>query len=320
MVGASSRSARRRALAPFPAPPVLAYSRRTVVRDTTNGSGPIDPAAARAELEALVARLDASEDADVDLAQAALWIAAEHDAVDVADSLRQLEELARSVEERLAGVRGASARVQALVELLARAESFGCDFERFDDPRSSYLNRVLEQRSGLPILLALVYLAVARRLGLPLHGLGTPARFLLRAPVDDDLIVDPAEGRILSDAQCTRLFRELLGRPDVVFSRAELRPATPREILVRIRNTLRGAFVRRGSWSDALLCSERLLLLNPDAPEELWQRAALYEQLEVYPAALADLERFLELYPDHPEAAVVHARAELLREKAPVVH
>jgi regulator of sirC expression with transglutaminase-like and TPR domain len=291
-----------------------------MTRDTENGSGRIDPAAARAELEALVRRLDASEDADVDLAQAALWIAAEHEAVDVADSVQQLDELARGVEERLAGVHGASARVQALVELLARAESFCCDFDQFDDPRSSFLNRVLERRSGLPILLALVYLSVARRLDIPLHGLGTPARFLLRAPGDDDLIIDPAEGRILSDAQCTRLFRELLGRADVVFSRAELRPATSREILARILNNLRGAFVRRSSWSDALLCSERLLLLAPDAPEELWQRAMLYEQLEVYSAALADLQRFLELYPDHPEAAAVRARAELLREKAPVVH
>ena len=265
-------------------------------------------------------RLDASEDAAIDLAQAALWIAAEHDAVDVTRSLRQLDDLARSVEQRLAGVHGESARVQALVELLARAESFGCDFEQFDEPRSSFLNQVLERRSGLPILLALVYLGVAARLGLTLHGLGTPGRFLLRAPGEDDLIIDPAEGRILSDAQCTRLFREVLGRPDVVFSREELRPATAREILVRILSNLRAAYVRRSSWSDALLCSERILLLAPDAAEELWQRALLYEQLEYYPAALADLMRILELYPDHREAATVRARAQLLRERSPVVH
>jgi regulator of sirC expression with transglutaminase-like and TPR domain len=283
-------------------------------------SKPIHPASARAELEALIRRLDADEDAGIDLAECALWIAAEHDAVDVPEALRQLDELARSVEQRMAEVVGQSARAQAMVELLARAESFGCDFSRFDEPESSFLNRVLEQRSGLPILLALVYLAVATRLGLPLHGLGTPARFLLRAQGEDDLIIDPADGRMLSDAQCTRLFRELLHHPDVVFSRDELRPATSREILVRILNNLRNAYVRRESWSDALLCSERILLLAPDAPEELWQRAALYERLECHAAALGDLERLLARYPEHPEAATVRAHAELMRERLPVVH
>lgn len=280
----------------------------------------MDPAAARAELAALVRRLDASEDAAIDLAQAALWIAAEHDAVDVKDALHQLDELAQSVEQRLEGVHGESARVHALVELLARAESFGCDFAQFDEPESSFLNRVLERRSGLPILLAVVYLSVAVRLGLRLHGLGTPARFLLRAQGEDDLIIDPAEGRILSDAQCTRLFRELLGRADVVFSRAELRPATSREILVRILNNLRGAYARRSSWADALRCSERILLLAPDDPQELWQRATLYEQLECHAAALADLERILELYPDHRDAAAVRSRVQALRQRSPVVH
>jgi regulator of sirC expression with transglutaminase-like and TPR domain len=280
----------------------------------------VPPASARAELTAIVQRLDAGEDAEVDLAQAALWIAAEHDVVDVAASLRQLHALARSVEQRLAGVSGESARVQALVELIARAESFGSDFEQFDEPSQSFLNRVLERRSGLPILLALVYLFVGRELGLTLHGLGTPGRFLRRAPGEHHRIIDPAEGRILSDAQCTRLFRELLGRPDVVFSRAELRPASAREILIRILSNLRAAYVRRSSWPDALLCSERILLLAPDAPEELWQRALLYEQLECYAEALADLERFLELYPGHSEVATVRSRAEQLRERSPVVH
>jgi regulator of sirC expression with transglutaminase-like and TPR domain len=287
---------------------------------TENGSSRVPPASARAELAAVVQRLDADEDAEVDLAQAALWIAAEHDAVDVTGSLHELDLLARSIGQRLASVQGESARVQALVELVARAESFGSDFEQFDEPSQSFLNRVLERRSGLPILLALVYLDVARRLGLTLHGLGTPGRFLLRAPGEDDLIIDPAEGRILSDAQCTRLFREVLGRPDVVFSREALRPASAREILIRILSNLRAAYVRRSSWSDALLCSERILLLAPDAPEELWQRALLYEQLECYAAALADLARFLELYPDHREIATVRSRADQLRERSPVVH
>ncbi len=288
--------------------------------ETQGGSGKLGPGAARAELEALVRRLDGSGGVEIDLAEAALWIAAEHDAVDVADALRELDALAQSVERRLADVHGEGPRVRALVELLARAESFGCDFEQFDEPESSFLNRVLERRSGLPILLALVYLGMARRLGLPLHGLGTPPRFLLRARGEDDLIIDPSDGRILSDAQCTQLFRELLGRPDVVFSRAALRPATSREILVRILNNLRGAFVRRASWADALLCSERILLLAPDAPEELCQRAALYEQLECHAAALADLRRFLELYPEHPEAGKVRGLAEQLRGRAPIVH
>jgi regulator of sirC expression with transglutaminase-like and TPR domain len=93
--------------------------------------------------------------------------------------------------------------------------------EHYDDPRNSFLNEVLERRTGIPISLAIVYLEVARRAGLRMDGVNFPGHFLLRVPtgiggpVRDDgefLIVDPFHGGALLDQDdCQQLFQEHTG-------------------------------------------------------------------------------------------------------------
>jgi len=130
------------------------------------------PREARARFEAAARALDADE--AIGLAETVLWIAAEHETVDVATSLRDLDSLAARTAERLAGIEGDTARVAGLVDALGQTESFYCDFEQFDDPRNSFLNQVLERRTGLPILLPLARKASARHFAEVLERLTSP--------------------------------------------------------------------------------------------------------------------------------------------------
>ena len=63
-------------------------------------------------------------------------------------------------------------------------------------PENSYMNCVLERRKGLPITLSLVYMEVAKQLGLSMRGVQLPAHFMI-APEDQDLeiLVDPFNGQ-----------------------------------------------------------------------------------------------------------------------------
>ena len=63
-----------------------------------------------------------------------------------------------------------SLRVLALNAFLFEEERFVGNDARSEDPRNSFLNEVLDRRTGIPITLALVYMEVARRAGIEVEG------------------------------------------------------------------------------------------------------------------------------------------------------
>ncbi len=164
------------------------------------------------------------------------------------------------------------------------------------DPRSSYLDEVLAGRTGLPILLGIVELEIAWRLGLPLHGIGLPGHFIVGGP--GGLLLDPcAGGRRLTPDDCQALIRQSTGRP-VLLRPYMLQPATRREILARVLGNLRGIFLARREWSGALWTLELLVVLEPRDPGLRRDRALLYGRVGRFSEAVRGLERYLEEQPD----------------------
>src|SRR3954470_4236392 len=117
--------------------------------------------------------LAASPDATLDLL--ALALAAAFRPVDAARALATLDGLGEEVADvlRSAGTREAEALVLSAV--LGTRHGFRGDSEHYDRPENSMLDRVLERRRGLPILLSIVYVEVARRAACPWLGSGCPA-------------------------------------------------------------------------------------------------------------------------------------------------
>jgi len=273
----------------------------------------------RSPRERFAAAVAAPDDA-IDLAEAALLIAAEaYPGLDVAHYLRVLDELAAAAEPAVHGAGAEAQRVHRLVEFLAVERGFRGNQEDYYDRRNSLLNQVLERRTGLPITLALVYMEVARRLGLTLLGVGFPGHFLAKFPGPPELIIDPFFGQILTPADCQTRLRAALGQ-DAQLDPSHLRAATAKEILVRMLRNLKQVALQAREYEPALGCSERILLVEPDLAPELRDRGLLYEQLECYAAARADLERFLALVPDDPSAGAVRERLIDLGRPAATLH
>lgn len=265
----------------------------------------------------------AAPDDAIDLAEAALLIAAEESEQDGLEGylghyLELLDSLAAGARRRVrnADELGSPA---ALIEYLAKECRFRGNQDDYYDRRNSYLSDVLDRRVGIPITLAIVYIEIGRRAGLDIRGVGFPGHFLAQHNGAEPTIIDPFYGVVLDRDACAERLRAIAG-PDAVLAPEMLSIASTREIISRMLGNLKIIYLRSRSFSEALSCSERILLVNPDHPIELRDRAALYLQLECFDAARKDLERFLEVAPDHDSAELVHGELVKLRARGPSLH
>lgn len=255
------------------------------------------------------ARLAAAPDHALDLAEAALWFAAEEDGpVDVEACLQALEDLAEPLRLRLRDLSGERERLDQVLAYLFREVGFAGNDSDYYDPRNSYLHRVLERRVGLPISLTLILIEVARRVGIRVAGVGFPAHFLA---VDLDLpqlFIDPFHGgRLLTEYECRVLLRQKTqGR--VEFDRNQLRPISARQILVRMQQNLKSVHMSRGDLERALAASDRILLLTPSAAEEYRDRGLTHLQRRAFRAAVVDLNHYLSLAPMADDRQLIAAR------------
>ena len=244
-----------------------------------------------------------------ELGTAALAMARiEYPALEPQRYIDRLDEMGRGAADRLgAGIVTSSESIQSFNEYLYDEEGFSGNRESYDDPRNSFLNEVIDRRTGIPISLAVVYLEVARRAGLHVAGVNFPGHFLLRtrpgAASTDDMIIDPFHrGAILSEFDCRQLLRNHVG-DEAAFHPALLAPATRHDIVVRMLVNLKRLYVRMRSFPQARFVSTLLLTANPSAIDELRDRGLLAYHLEDFSSALRDLEEYLRLSPHDADAA-----------------
>jgi regulator of sirC expression with transglutaminase-like and TPR domain len=188
------------------------------------------------ELRELGERLDRDESA---LEDGCILIARTRDPdLDPATIRAALDAMADDLGSRLGTSDHPLTVLNVMTRLLARELGFHGNQRNYYDPDNSYLHKVLERRIGIPISLCVIYLFVARRLSIPLVGVGMPGHFILRhTRSDPTLFVDPfGGGRILSEADCMRyLESEGEGNYDPTW----LLPMSDGAILLRmIRNLL----------------------------------------------------------------------------------
>ncbi|HVF87355.1 MAG TPA: transglutaminase-like domain-containing protein [Pyrinomonadaceae bacterium] len=252
------------------------------------------------------ARLALRANYEFDLAEAALLIAAEDDPrCDVARCLALLDEWGGEAQTRLGDKRGA-ARIAAFNSFIFEELGFAGNQQNYYDPRNSLLNQVLERRTGIPITLSIVYCEVGRRAGLKAEGVGFPGHFMVRVgeELDGGVLVDPFNRDVLDEEDCQERLDNMYGG-QVPLTAEHLRPATSREIIIRLLRNLKGIYAGAHLHRRALAVVERILLLSPQAFDERRDRGALLAQLGRYAEAVADLKTYLAFSPNAPDTDAV---------------
>ena len=267
---------------------------------------------------AAFAELMSRDDARIDLAQACLMIAQDaYPELPVERYLGDLERMAMRLRARLPQSGGAEERVARLNEFLYAELGFRGNTDDYYDPRNSYLNEVMDRRIGIPISLAILYMVLGRRVGLPLEGVSFPGHFLVRLRLRAGvLVLDPfAAGAPQSEAD----LRERLARVippgvagDVPVSALPLdqflEAASHRQILARVLRNLKAIYRDNHQPERLLAVLNRMVIVAPDATAELRDRGIVYHRLECYRAALKDLSDYIEREPNAADVDEVRVR------------
>ncbi len=267
------------------------------------------------QLREELARLVRQPEPAIDLARAALLIAAESDpSVDVESELHQLEAWGEELRGRLQPGWNNLQKLARLRAFVYEHLGFRGDQRDYYSPRNSLLHEVLRRRRGIPLTMAIVMMELGWRVGMPLEGVGFPGHFLVRLTGEPrDLLLDPyVDGMTVHEEDCRRMLHESSGgkleyRPHLVASVGQ------RDMIERLLRNLKGAYLRQGDDAGALAAVDRLLLLSPEDAAETRDRGLLLFRLNHWSAALECLLKYLEQSPGAPDREAITEHVATLR-------
>lgn len=276
-------------------------------------------ASGRKELEASLRRIGGQMDEEIDLAEAALFLAALNRPRVSLDRYRHhLDVLARDtaktfdeVRESTASSDGLTPRVEAINATIFGRHAYQGDSLNYDDLQNANLMRVIDRQKGLPIALGILYMHCARTQGWQIEGLNFPGHFLLRMEEGENrCIIDPFYGGVQRDTAELRSMLKAVGGPEAELHPQHYRPAANRMILRRLQDNIKVRLLRQNQIKDALEVIETMLMFAP-AEAGLWREAGiLHADQDNLRAAILALEQCLSL-SDTPNAR--HEAATLLQ-------
>jgi len=253
----------------------------------------------------------------IDLALAALLIPAEeYPRLVVEDYIERIDVMAAGLAVEI-DLEASPAKIAGTISaFLSEEQGFDGDREDYYGPRNSYLNEVMDRRRGLPITLSIVYIEVARRVGVELLPVSMPGHFLVKMLRDDlELFLDPFNGGDVLDVHgCRRLFQSVQGAGPA-FRESMLGAATRRQVIRRVLQNLKSAYLDQQEFERALRTIDVLLTLAPWDLDEVRERGLLLSRLGRTEEARRDLQAYVDHGPSGP--ARESARAALRRIASP---
>ena len=240
--------------------------------------------------------------------------------LDLVESQAEIDILAAKLKRRLPSDASHIQKLRMLNHFFYRELAFGANVNNYYDPDNSYLHRVIVNRRGIPISLAVIYMELAQQVGLDIKGISFPGHFLMKLTVQSgEIIIDPFNGASLSREELEERLEPYLTEQEHSSDHplsAYLRPANPREILVRMLRNLKALYSEQERWRSLLSVQKRLVILLPDEVTELRDRGLVYASLDRPLAALKDLETYLAERPYAADATELRDKLSTLRQAA----
>ena len=231
--------------------------------------------------------------------------------LDVSAKLNELdsmgEELKQSIKKLL------PLRPTQLIEkinnYLFKDKGFKANIQDYYNPMNSYLNIVLQHKSGIPITLSIIYMRIAHALNFKLFPVNFPAHFLVKHILEDDnneIIIDPFNGgRIMDDYALKELLDQSYPRQNIPLTRAFVEKATPTQVLIRMLNNVKGSYYDAQDIDKAEIANEMIIALDQYNPDAIRDKGMILLKREKLTEALEKLNLYLELDPEAQDADAI---------------
>lgn len=192
-----------------------------------------------------------------------------------------LDGLAEKIRPDVARATNGIGRARAISDWLFDRLGYQGNADDYYDPKNSFLAEVIDRRTGIPISLSVLYLEVARRVGVLAQGVNFPGHFLVRVAIEDAwLFIDPySRGAVLTPADLESLLRKTT-TPTAILEPSVIAAASKRQIVARMLVNLAGIYGRQGDLPRSLDVLERLAVLEPSNPRIARDLAQLRERVD----------------------------------------
>jgi regulator of sirC expression with transglutaminase-like and TPR domain len=220
----------------------------------------------------------------------------EYPDLNVDEYIQKINEIGKSLKESISDVKNPTYLISMLNEHLFENLGFSGDDGDYFDPKNNFLNNVIDKKSGLPITISIIYAEVAKFIGLDLKIVGFPSHILVK--YNEEMILDPFyDGRLL-DVDDLQEILDTNFDEQLEFQPEFLDEIESEQILVRLVRNLKNSYVQSFVYDKALRCTNMVLAIEPESPEDIRDKGILEERLLNSESALKYLNKYLEINPN----------------------
>ena len=237
----------------------------------------------------------------------------EYPDLNISKYVEKINEIGNSLKLKIDDVKNSTYLISMLNEHIFEKYEFQGDDEDYYDPRNNFLNVVIDKKTGIPITLSIIYSEVAKYIDLDLRIVGFPGHVVVK--YEEEMIMDPFyRGRLLTINDLEEILYRNFG-DGVEFIPEYLNTATTDQILTRLLRNLKNAYTQSYAYDKAMRCTDMILGIRPESPEEIRDKGILEERLLHYNEALPLLNKYLELEPEAEDADFILELIKSVREK-----
>lgn len=244
------------------------------------------------------------DNGEIQLATGALLIAqSEYCELNIENYLHQLDEMADTVRDRIQEMTLPEQYIAELNRYLFQERGFTGNTDNYYALGNNFLNFVMDKKTGIPITLAVVYIEVGRRAGLPLVGVNFPGHFLVKYQSEHlDILLDVFEHGTCMTEDTLRAKLQASFDETVSLEPSMLAEATDKEILARILRNLTRAYTLLEQYDKALTAAERITWLLPNVAADYRLLGYLHYKNHAYSEGITAFEKYLQLAETPPDA------------------
>ncbi|MDB4849913.1 transglutaminase-like domain-containing protein [Nitrosopumilus sp.] len=220
----------------------------------------------------------------------------EYPDLQVEEYIKKINRVGMSLKESISDVKNPTYLISMLNEHLFENLGYSGDDDDYYNPKNNFLNEVVDKKTGLPITISILYVEIAKFVGLDLKIVGFPGHILVK--YNEEMILDPFyDGRLLDIDDLQEILDANFGG-ELEFKPEFLDEVKSEQILLRMVRNLKNSYIQSFVYDKALRCVNMAIAIEPENPEDIRDKGILEQRLLNSENALKYLNKYLEINPN----------------------